>query len=398
MGSKRLWLEEEIQDDLRWTYSVKSLLHTEISQFQDVELLETGPFGKVLLLDGKLQSAEADERVYHECLVHPALLHHPNPRKVFICGGGEGSTAREVLKHTSVEKVVMVDIDKVGVRDRSMRDRLVRDRIVAFISLTRTDPPPTPPPLGMRHDDAGRVRLLREAPLRQRGDVQERQARAHHRRCQGPARRVSARPRVCPTAPSPPPPPRVRVRALHPHAASDAAPFIRGVSQPDGSFDVIIGDLADPVFGGPCYQLYTKEFYEGIVKAKLAPGGIFVTQSGPAGVLAHTEVFAPINRTLSAVFPTVLPYLQHIPSFADCWGWNMAFSEAGTKLSPSEMDERIEARIEGGAGSLAFLDGETWAGISILNKIVRRSIKSEDHILTAETPRYIHGQGVKTIT
>merc|ERR1711998_280349 len=77
MGSKRLWLEEEIQDDLRWTYSVKSLLHTEISQFQDVELLETGPFGKVLLLDGKLQSAEADERVYHECLVHPALLHHP---------------------------------------------------------------------------------------------------------------------------------------------------------------------------------------------------------------------------------------------------------------------------------------------------------------------------------
>ena len=115
-------------------------------------------------------------------------------------------------------------------------------------------------------------------------------------------------------------------------------------------------------------------------------------------MLAHTEVFAPINRTLSAVFPTVLPYLQHIPSFADCWGWNMAFSESGTKLSPSDMDERIEARIAGGAGSLAFLDGATWAGISILNKIVRRSIKSEDHILTAETPRYIHGQGVKTIT
>ena len=116
-----------------------------MSDFQDVELLETGPFGKVrrarlsisisfiflilllekpwliiyfkllqvLLLDGKLQSAEADERVYHECLVHPAMLHHPNPKKVFICGGGEGSTAREVLKHKSVEKLTMVDIDKV---------------------------------------------------------------------------------------------------------------------------------------------------------------------------------------------------------------------------------------------------------------------------------------------
>jgi len=58
---------------------------------------------------------------------------------------------------------------------------------------------------------------------------------------------------------------------------------------------------------------YTQEFYESIVKAKLAPGGIFVTQSGPAGVLAHTEVFTPINKTLASVFPKVVPYLQVRP-------------------------------------------------------------------------------------
>lgn len=57
------------------------------SKFQDVELIDSGPFGKVLLLDGKVQSAEADERVYHECLVHPAMLHHPDPKTVFIMGG-----------------------------------------------------------------------------------------------------------------------------------------------------------------------------------------------------------------------------------------------------------------------------------------------------------------------
>ena len=58
-----------------------------------------------------MQSAQSDEKQYHEALVHPALLQHPNPRRVLICGGGEGATAREVLKHPSVTNVVMVDID-----------------------------------------------------------------------------------------------------------------------------------------------------------------------------------------------------------------------------------------------------------------------------------------------
>jgi len=316
MGSKRLWLEEEIQDDLKWINSVKSILHAEVSDFQDVELLETGPFGKVLLLDGKLQSAEADERVYHECLVHPALLHHPNPKRVFICGGGEGSTAREVLKHKSVEKVVMVDIDKVVC---DFCEKHLEDNAETFKD----------PRLDLIIDDA-------KAQLE---------------------------------------------------------------NQKDGEFDVIIGDLADPVFGGPCYQLYTQEFYENIVKAKLGPGGIFVTQSGPAGVLAHSEVFTPINRTLSSVFPKVIPFLQHIPSFADCWGWNMAFKDADSAapLAANEIDERIQDRITGGSDALKFMDGVTWTGITSLSKILRTSLNSEKHVLTVATPKFIHGKGVKQV-
>lgn len=83
------------------------------SKFQKVQIIKTIPFGTTLVLDGKTQSAQFDEAVYHEHLVHPAMLMHGNPKSVYIGGGGEYATARDVLKHTSVEKCVMVDIDEV---------------------------------------------------------------------------------------------------------------------------------------------------------------------------------------------------------------------------------------------------------------------------------------------
>ena len=62
-------------------------------------------------LDGILQSRRFGENPYHEALVHPAMFAHSNPKRVAIIGGGEGATLREVLKHRTVEKVVMVEID-----------------------------------------------------------------------------------------------------------------------------------------------------------------------------------------------------------------------------------------------------------------------------------------------
>ena len=79
--------------------------------FQDYFLFESKGFGKVLILDKDVQSTERDEYIYHETLVHPAMLTHPEPKRVLIVGGGEGATLREVLKHPTVEKAVMVDID-----------------------------------------------------------------------------------------------------------------------------------------------------------------------------------------------------------------------------------------------------------------------------------------------
>jgi spermidine synthase len=83
------------------------------SDFQTAQVVKTVPFGKTLVLDGKTQSAQFDEAIYHESLVHPAMLLHENPKSVYIGGGGEFATAREVLKHASVESCVMVDIDEV---------------------------------------------------------------------------------------------------------------------------------------------------------------------------------------------------------------------------------------------------------------------------------------------
>ena len=81
------------------------------SEFQDIEIVETEGYGRCLLLDGEVQSFEADEYIYHESLVQPAMLLHPAPRRVLVIGGGEGATLREVLRHRSVEQAVMIDLD-----------------------------------------------------------------------------------------------------------------------------------------------------------------------------------------------------------------------------------------------------------------------------------------------
>ena len=91
---------------------VKAFYVIKRSKYQEIIIADLDAFGKSLVLDGFIQSSELDEFVYHESLVHPAMVLHPNPRKVLIVGGGEGATLREVLKHNTIERAVMVDIDE----------------------------------------------------------------------------------------------------------------------------------------------------------------------------------------------------------------------------------------------------------------------------------------------
>jgi len=108
------FFEEDIDDTYQIKSELKQIFFSGKSPFQSVQVIETAAFGRTLVMDDKTQSCEADEKVYHESLVHPAMLAHGSPKTVFIGGGGEFATAREVLRHSSVEKCIMVDIDQVA--------------------------------------------------------------------------------------------------------------------------------------------------------------------------------------------------------------------------------------------------------------------------------------------
>ena len=106
------WYYEYITPDLYLASHLTKVLFTGKTRYQRIEIIETVPFGRCLILDGRTQSSEADEFVYHEALVQPGLTSLHNPRSVFIAGGGEGATLREALSQRTVEQVVMVDLDQ----------------------------------------------------------------------------------------------------------------------------------------------------------------------------------------------------------------------------------------------------------------------------------------------
>ncbi|MFH1958369.1 MAG: spermidine synthase [bacterium] len=107
------WFEEKFSPYETHRHKLKKVLRRKKTKFQNIVIAETHSFGKCLILDGELQSALADERIYHEMLVHPPLgFCRRNVSNVLILGGGEGATLREVLRWRSVKKVMMVDIDR----------------------------------------------------------------------------------------------------------------------------------------------------------------------------------------------------------------------------------------------------------------------------------------------
>ena len=105
------WHYELITPDLYQAERIERVHFSGRTPYQEVLVQDGAAFGRSLVLDGKTQSTEVDEFVYHEGLVHPAMISHRAPKSVFVAGGGEGATIREVLRHNTVESVVMVDID-----------------------------------------------------------------------------------------------------------------------------------------------------------------------------------------------------------------------------------------------------------------------------------------------
>lgn len=105
-----LWYTEYQTPNLGLTARVKETLYMGKSDFQDVAVLDTYEFGRMLALDGVFQTSIFDEFIYHEMIAHVPMFVHRSPKNVLIIGGGDGGSVREVLKHP-VERVEMVEID-----------------------------------------------------------------------------------------------------------------------------------------------------------------------------------------------------------------------------------------------------------------------------------------------
>ena len=105
------WYVEQFAPTEEHHHAVDRVYYQGRSQFQEIGIIGTPVFGKMLILDGDTQSSQADEKIYHEALVHPALAGSSDRSEVLILGGGEGATLRETLRHPAVKRATMVDID-----------------------------------------------------------------------------------------------------------------------------------------------------------------------------------------------------------------------------------------------------------------------------------------------
>jgi len=107
---------EDYTPDFYVCYRVKDVIYTGRSQYQNIEVIDTDTFGKILFLDNAVMVTERDEFYYHEMIVHPAMVSHPNPKRVLVVGGGDGGTVREVMKYDVVEEVVLAELDEEVVK------------------------------------------------------------------------------------------------------------------------------------------------------------------------------------------------------------------------------------------------------------------------------------------
>jgi spermidine synthase len=105
-------LTEYMTDDWGVFVRSKDTLEAFRSAYQDVEVHDSAPFGKLFRLDGHFMTSEADEFFYHENLVHIAALAHPGPANALVVGGGDGGSAEELLKHPSMQHVTIAEIDR----------------------------------------------------------------------------------------------------------------------------------------------------------------------------------------------------------------------------------------------------------------------------------------------
>ncbi len=108
-------LSEFLNQNSGFFFRKGKLLEQGKTPYQEYEVWDTPELGRLFRLDGYFMTSERDEFFYHENMIHPALVSHPEPKKVLIIGGGDGGSADEVFKHPSIERIVLVELDEAVV-------------------------------------------------------------------------------------------------------------------------------------------------------------------------------------------------------------------------------------------------------------------------------------------
>jgi len=108
---KDLWFQEKVNDQVGQIVRVNEVLLSERTAYQQIDVLETDQFGRILVLDGAINVGEKDEFIYHEMLTHVPLFVHADPKTLLIIGGGDGGAVREALKHP-IDRIDLVEIDQ----------------------------------------------------------------------------------------------------------------------------------------------------------------------------------------------------------------------------------------------------------------------------------------------
>lgn len=107
-----LWFTEKQTEILTIGCKVSKTIHSEKTEFQDLAVIDTLQYGRMLVLDGVIMTTVKDEFVYHEMMSHVPLNTHTNPKNVLVVGGGDGGVIREIIKHPAVEHATLVEIDR----------------------------------------------------------------------------------------------------------------------------------------------------------------------------------------------------------------------------------------------------------------------------------------------
>jgi spermidine synthase len=283
------WYVEQVGPGEIHGHSLVRQLVSGRSQFQEYAVVLSALFGKMLVLDGDTQSSGLDEHIYHEALVHPACVAAGGkPERALILGGGEGATARELLRLGSIRKVTMVDIDGEVVD--------ICKRYLPEWSAGAFDDP--------------RVEVI----------------------------------------------------------IADAKQYIFSSNE---HFDVIIGDLTEPLSDSPSAELHTPEMYEAI-RSHLTANGAYALQASTAGP-HNLELHARMVTNLKRSFDLVYPYTAYVPAFDTEWGF--ALCAGRVDMSSEEAATKAQAHASA-CGGLRFYDAESHRRLFNLPRYLREAYES----------------------